>query len=337
MTTSFQPCAQLARAPLARCCLLLLVLWLLMPAAARADDCKASMTDVVFSNVNPIAGADVYASGTLTVTCSFSVLSPNTLLPTVAVCVSLGGAGGTWRMMSNGGNQLPFNLYTDSSYSAAAIWGGAASPGTAMFSYSGGGLLGVGSASKTYQVYGKIPGSAIGAVAGGEGGATYVADFSGKGTVQYAFSGLVVPSCTAGSSSTFSFQARASIVNDCQIGVGQLAFGTSTVLNAAVRASATMSVVCTAGKAYQISLNGGSYGSGGARRMKNVATGEMVDYQLSSSLDGSVWGDGSGGALPLGRTGTGATQSIKVYGRVSPQTTPSPGDYKDTVTATLYF
>ena len=314
-----------------------LALWLLAPGAARADTCSAAMTDVVFSNVNPIAGADVYASGTLTVTCSFSALSPNTLLPTLAVCVSLSGAGGSWRTMSNGGSQLPFNLYTDSSYSAASIWGSAATPGTAMFTYAGGGVLGLGSASKSWPVYGKIPGNAISAVPSGDG-LSYVADFSGKGTIQYAFAGLVTPVCTAGgASNSFAFQAKASMVSDCQIGVGQLAFGTSRVLATAVRANTTMSVVCSAGKAFQISLNGGSYASGGARRMKNAASGETVAYQLSSSYDGNGWGDGSGGTLPLGSTGTGAAQAITVYGRVSPQSTPSPGDYKDTVTATLYF
>ncbi len=320
-----------------RLSVLLLALWLLAPAA-RADTCSAAMTDVVFSNVNPIAATDVYASGTLTVTCSFSALSPNALLPTLSVCVSLGGAGGTWRTMGSGSATLPFNLYTDSSYTAAATWGSAAVPGTAQFTYSGGGLLGIGSGSRSWQVYGKIPGSAIAAVpTSGGADTTYTADFSGKGVIQYAFSGLVTPACTAGSSSTFSFQARATVVNDCRIGVGQLSFGTSKVLNAAVRASTTMSVLCTAGKAFQVSLNSGNYGSGGGRRMKNAATGETVGYQLSASYDGSLWGDGSGSGVPLGSTGTGAAQSITVYGRVSPQATPSPGDYTDTVTATLYF
>jgi spore coat protein U-like protein len=315
---------------------LAVLLWLLLPGTARADACTASMTDIVFSNVNPIAGADVFASGTLTVTCTFANLSPNALLPTVSLCMSLTGAGGSSRTMSNGGNQLPFNLYTNSSYSAAAIWGSAAVPGTAMITDSALGVLGVGSVSKSYQVYGKIPGASISAVPSGDG-ITYVADFSGRGTIQYAFSGLIIPSCTAGGSSSFSFQARAAMVSDCQISVGQLAFGSSSVLNTAVRASTSMNVRCTAGKAFQVSLNSGNYASGGLRRMKNAGTGEAVAYQLSSSYDGSAWGDGSGGTLPLGSTGTGSAQAITVYGRVSPQQTPSPGDYKDTVTATLYF
>jgi spore coat protein U-like protein len=329
-TTSLPAC-------IGRLAALVLALWLFAPGAARADTCTAAMTDVVFSNVNPIAGADVYASATLTVTCGFTPLSPNALLPTLAVCVNLGGAGGAWRAMANGGNTMPFNLYTDTSYSAAAIWGSASVPGTAQIKYSGGGLLGVGSASRSYTIYGKIPGNAISAVPSANGDTTYVADFTGMGTIQYAFSGLFVPACTAGSSSTFSFQARANLVGDCQISVGQLAFGTSRVLNAAVRASTTMNVLCTAGKAFQISLDSGSYGSGGMRRMRNAATGEMVAYDLSSTLDGAAWGDGSAGGVPLGSTGTGAARSIAVYGRVRPQTTPSPGDYQDTVTATLYF
>jgi spore coat protein U-like protein len=323
---------------LARLATLAMVLWLLAPTAARADDCTAAMTDVVFSNVNPIAGADVFASGTLTVTCNFSNLSPNALLPTAAICVSLGGAGSTWRTMANGANTLPFNLYTDASYTAASIWGSASVPGTSQIKDSGLGVLGVGSFTKSYTVYGKIPGSALASVpTSGSGDTVYTASFSGQGTIQYAFSGLIVPSCTAGGSSTFSFQSRATIVNDCQISVGQLAFGSSRVLNAAVRASTTMNVVCTSGKAYQVSLNGGNYASGATRRMKNALTGETVNYQLSSTLDGAGWGDGGATGVALGRTGTGGNQAITVYGRVIPQTTPSPGDYKDTVTATLYF
>jgi spore coat protein U-like protein len=36
-------------------------------------------------------------------------------------------------------------------------------------------------------------------------------------------------------------------------------------------------------------------------------------------------------------TGSGAPQNLPLYGRVPRQPTPSPGDYKDTVTATVYF
>lgn len=318
---------------------LLFGLWLLLPGAARADSCTATMTDVVFGNVNPIAGSDYYASGTLTVTCSATLIGTGLgvgVLPSVSVCATLGGSSGT-RVMTNGGSTLPFNLYTDSTYAAASIWGTGTASGTSTFKSNGLALLSVGSGSQSFTVYGKIPGSAIGAVRTvGNASTGYSANFSGLGTLRYAFGTLVSADCTSGASTTFAFQARATVINDCRITAGQLAFGNVGVLNGAVRANTTLGVQCTAGSAYQIALNSGNYGSGAARRMKNATTGEMASYQLSSTLDGANWGDGSTGTAAAG-TGTGGVQALPLYGRVNAQATPSPGDYKDTVTATLYF
>ncbi len=71
--------------------------------------------------------------------------------------------------------------------------------------------------------------------------------------------------------------------------------------------------------------------------MKNSLTGESLGYRISSTSDGPVWGDGSLGTGMVTGTGTGAVQSVPIFGSVPKQTTPSPGDYKDTVTATIYF
>lgn len=331
---------KIAAVPILRLLAVLFALWLLAPGHARADTCSAAMTDVVFGNVNPIGGSDAYASGTLTVTCTWTVLTgtpPLLLLPNVSVCATLGGGGGTWRTMSDGGATLPFNLYTDTSYAAASAWGTGTTSGTTSFNASMGGLVALGSLSRSFTVYGRIPGSAIGAVRTvGNGNTAYVADFSGQGTLQFAFYGLLKSACSAGASTTFSFQARATVVNDCRIMASELAFGVARVLNAAVRANAALGVQCTAGTAYQVSLNGGLNGGGGQRRMRNGATGEMVGYGISAAYDGADWGAGAGGA-PVAGTGTGSVQTLTLYGRVSAQTTPSPGDYKDTVTATLVF
>lgn len=71
--------------------------------------------------------------------------------------------------------------------------------------------------------------------------------------------------------------------------------------------------------------------------MKNVATGEMVGYSLSTTLDGPEWGDGTGGSLTYDATATGFTQNVTVYGRVPSQLTPTPGDYSGRITVTIYF
>ncbi len=330
---------------LARFAGLLALMFLLLGAGqARADSCDASMTDISFGTINPIAAADVYASGTLTVTCTWTLLNlqpPLLLLPAVTVCVNLGvgsGGGAAPRYLTNGSQRLAFNLYTSTTYSDAAVWGGPALPGTLPIPVQFAGLLKLGSVTQSFPIYGKIPASALNGV-GTTGGAStvYSSSFAGHGTVNYAFTGILTQPCTSGGSSAFSFNVRATIANDCVINAGNLDFGTNSVLNGARRASSALSVQCTANNPYQIAFNGGQNGTVAARRMKNPATGETIAYSLSSAMDGPAWGDGTLGTLVYGGVGTGGVQAVPVYGSVPAQRTPSPGSYRDTVTATLYF
>jgi len=324
------------------------VLWLGGAGMARADTCSATMTDIVFANVSPIAGADRYASGTLTVSCSWTLLAgfpPQLLFSNASVCVSLGpgsgGLEGQWRTMTGGTGRLPFNLYRDSSYAPASIWGGPNTPDspTPVTTTLSAGLLAIGTQKASFTIYGKIPGNALGGVGTLDNADTaFSSDFSGSAMVQYAFWGGMVPSaCTAGASATAPFRVRATVINNCIINASNLAFGSSTVLTGAVRANTALSVLCTANNAYRISLNGGLNGTVAARRMRNPATGETVVYALSGTLDGPVWGDGNLGTAMVTGTGSGVVQSVPLYGRIPQQSTPTPGDYKDTVTATIYF
>ena len=323
------------------------VVWLTGTGAARADSCSATMTDIVFANVSPIAGADSYASGTLTVSCTWGLLTgipPQLLFPNAAICVNLGlgsgGSQGQWRTMTGGTGRLPFNLYRDSSYTAAAIWGSPSTPNSPTsinFNLSAG-LLSLGTQTASFTIYGKIPGNALAGVGTvGNVDTQFSSDFAGEATVSYAFWSLLSAPCTGGASTTVPFRVRATVVNNCVINASNLAFGASTVLTGAVRANAALSVQCTANNAYRIGLNGGLNGTVAARRMRNAATGETVLYTISGTLDGPVWGDGSLGTGMVTGTGTGAVQSVPLFGSVPKQTTPSPGDYKDTVTATIYF
>jgi len=322
-------------------------IWLLGMGAARADSCSGTMTDIVFANVSPISGADSYASGTLTVSCTWGLLTgipPQLLFPNAAICVNIGagsgGIQGQWRTMTGGTGRLPFNLYRDSSYAAAAVWGSPSTPNSPTglnFNLSAG-LLSLGTQTATFTIYGKIPGNALGGVGTvGNADTAFSSDFSGEAIINYAFWSLLSSPCTAGASATVPFRVRATVVNNCVINASNLSFGASSVLTGAVRANAALSVQCTANNAYRISLNGGMNGTVAARRMRNLATGETVQYALSGTLDGPVWGDGSSGTSMVTGTGTGALQSVPIFGSVPKQTTPSPGDYKDTVTATIYF
>lgn len=317
-------------------------------STARAGNCVASMTDINFGQVTAMSGVDYYASGSLTVTCTWDAMTgipPQLLFPNVAVCVGLGagsnGASPASRVMANGGATIAFNLYRDGTYAAAAIWGNVAgAAGTQPLTLNLNGLLGLGQVSRTFAVYGKLPtGALAGAPTTANADTVYTSDFNGHATVHYAFYNLgTPPSCTAGGNSTFAFKAQATIINDCLITVSPVNFGVNGALLSPVRATSSLSVQCTNGNAYQIALNGGTVsGSPAARHMRKGASPETVSYKLSASLDGDSWGDGSAGAPPYTGVGNGSVQTITVFGVVPVQPTPSPGQYSDRVTATIYF
>lgn len=317
-------------------------LLLLAIPGARADNCTATMTDVDFGVVSPIAGSDYTARGTLTVTCYWTLLLGQSalLLPAANVCVNLGpgsgGGSGDPRWMMSGTRRLGFNLYTDSSYAAASIWGGNGSTiGAKPVTGTMVGLLSLGGVTQSVTIYGRIPASSLSGVAtSGNADTLYNASFAGHGTLQYSFG--AGKSCTAGASEAFSFQARATVTNNCLIGTSNLAFGSGSPL-AERRASAPLSVTCTANSSYQISLNGGASGNPAARTMKNAATGETLGYRISATADGPSWGDGSAGTTVYSGTGTGAAQNVMMHGVVPRQRAPTPGDYRDTVTVLLTF
>jgi len=256
------------------------------------------------------------------------------------VCVNLGtgsgGGTGDPRYMTNAGRRLGFNLYGDPSYTPAWLWGGAGSSiGAKPITGTLVGLLSLGGVNQSVTIYGRIPASALSGVGTtGNADTVYTNSFAGHGTLQYSFG--AGKSCTAGSTVPFSFQARATVVNNCVIGTSNLTFGTGSPLSD-MRASAPLSVACTANSAYQLSLNGGASGNPAARTMTNVATGEKVNYRISATPDGPPWGDGTGGTSVYSGTGSGATQSVMMYGLVPKQKAPTPGDYRDTVTVLLTF
>ncbi|MBB6136129.1 spore coat protein U-like protein [Massilia aurea] len=322
-----------------RLILMTVTLWLLAATAARADNCVATMTDVDFGVVSPIAGSDVTASGTLTVTCYWTVGTNPLLLPAANVCVNLGvgpgGGTGAPRYLLNGSNRMAFNLYTDSSYTAAKIWGSTASTiGARPINGTLVGLLGLGGVTQSFTVYGKIPAaSLVGVATVGNADTLYGASFAGHGTVQYGFGS--VP-CTGGASAAFSFQARATAVNNCLISTSNLAFASGSPITDQ-RISAPLSVACTANSTYQIALNGGVSNNPGARTMKNSVTGETLGYRISSTPDGAAWGDGTASTTVYSGTGTGSAQNVMMYGIVPRQRAPTPGDYRDTVTVLLMF
>jgi len=139
---------------------------------------------------------------------------------------------------------------------------------------------------------------------------------------------------------TNTMPVKITIQNACNVSTTApttLDFGTQGPLVANVDSTSTITVTCTNLAPYNVGLDAGLNGAGniGARKMINgVAT---VGYQLySNSARSTVWGI-TVGTDTLAGTGNGTAQSLTVYGRVPPQTTPAAGVYTDTVGVTVTY
>jgi len=317
---------------------------------ARADTCTASLSTLSFGNVSPISSSDVTATATGNVSCTWTLISSTfpfiLLFPNAYVCVNIGvdsnNSSSNPRAMANGANLMQYNMYRDTTYAAASIFGAtgvASAPTPLQITLTAPNLITGGTINQPFTVYGKIPAGVALAAMPTSGNANTVYSSSFTANIKYGFYNLLAPTCaTAGSNSNFTFSVNATAINDCTISAGSLGFGTSGVLTGSVRAQGTITVKCVNNNAYQIKLNGGSTsGNMALRQMKPASGAERVRYELSQSLDGAIWGDGASGTTVYSNTGTGASLGIQVYGRVPVQTTPTPGDYKDTVTATVVF
>ncbi len=138
---------------------------------------------------------------------------------------------------------------------------------------------------------------------------------------------------------TTSFTVQMTINGQCVINsASNIDFGANGVINANVDATGTLVVQCTNGTTYNIGLNAGT-GTGAtvAQRRMTGPGAAVINYGLfRDSGHATVWGNTIGTDTQAG-TGNGAAQSLTVYGRVAPQTTPAPGSYTDTVTVTLTY
>jgi spore coat protein U-like protein len=298
-----------------------------------AQTCTAAVSTIAFGSVSPVRNTAINTTGTITVSCTWtSAVTFNQ----AQVCLNL--TGGTPRSMLNGSKVLQYGLYSDSAHTVA--WG-ATSAGTTPIStqLTRPGISGT--TTQTVSVYGQVPAAQTTVKTVSNATTVYSEAIAGASTsLNYRGYTLgLLPACSQLSSNgTFSFSANASVINDCIVGATNVAFGSSAgPLSSAISANGTISVQCTNGDAYEVSLSSGNSGSLANREMKSVA-GNLVNYQLYLDAAHTMpWGDGTSGSSASVGTGSGAVQSLTVYGVVPAQTSAAPGSYSDTITATINF
>jgi spore coat protein U-like protein len=334
-----------------RCLLWLGLLLMLVCGQARADGCTVAQTNIVFPSVSSITSADAYANANFKVTCTWTSALAGLLFPNATVCLYLGDGSGNAsttatvpRQLSNGSKRVNYNLYTDASYSAAKVWGGWSGTDTSanviQFTLTKSDNV-IGSLTQDVNLYGKLNADAtLAAMDVGPDNLSLVSNFGGSNVMmRFIFFLTGAGNCVLGTTVAMPFQVSANVINDCDINVGNLVFPNSSLLTSAIRTTSTLTARCSKNTAYRITFSAGTTPGNtvSARKMLKTSASELVSYQISNALDGASLGDGSGGTVVMGGTGDGTTKSQTVFGLVPAQTTPSPGDYKDTVVATVWF
>lgn len=142
---------------------------------------------------------------------------------------------------------------------------------------------------------------------------------------------------------TDNLTVTASVQTSCQITGGTLAFGVyDTIGGAAVDASTSVSVECTAGTIATITLGQGDHADTGSsdsaplRRMSNGVSSYLSYFLFSNSERDLVWANTAGTGVEYSASNANAA-NLTVYGRLSAGQDVPAGSYSDTVVATVTF
>ncbi len=302
----------------------------LLPTDARAQSCTFTMPNFDFGDIDLTLGTQFDLTANMTMTCTGT---PNA---TIRACPNIGsgtgGASGTGnpRYMLSGANQLNFNIFRNNA--RTRVWGSTFwffRPPQPRLT-----LDGTGNGSRNRPVRVRIFGGQTGLPVG-----LYTSSFAGIHTL-FSYDYWTGQNCgviggTNGVQVPFTIQANH--IGSCTVSANNLNFGVLTLLTGNSDSTTTVSVTCTSGASYQVGLNGGLTGAVDPTQRKMEFGVNQITYGLYQDASRSTpWGN----TLlvdTLAGTGTGVAQSLTVYGRIPPQTTPVPGAYSDTIVVTVTY
>lgn len=138
------------------------------------------------------------------------------------------------------------------------------------------------------------------------------------------------------SSATTSFTITATVQARCAVTATDLAFGNYS--GALLNGTSTITATCTKTTAYNVGLNAGT-GTGATvtNRKMTGPSSATLNYSLFRNTTRTLnWGNTVGTDTVAG-TGSGAAQTLTVYGSVPAAQYVRPGSYSDTITVTLTY
>ncbi|HKF49868.1 MAG TPA: spore coat U domain-containing protein [Terracidiphilus sp.] len=270
-----------------------------LAAKPAAASCTAYASSLVFGNYS---GSLIDVTATVTVQCTtansaFTLGLDQGQHGTITNRVMFGGSGGS--------NTVGYQLFSDSA--RTINWGN--SSGTWVT-----GTAAVANQGYTFTVYGRMP--------------------ANENSPTGSYTDSVYIWVNGINSGTFSITAT--VAPSCSISANALSFGAYTG-SAALNSTSTISVTCANGSAYNVGLNAGT-ATGATVTTRQMMNGtKTLNYSLySDSGRTRNWGN-TVGTDTLAGTGSGAAQTLTVYGTIPSGQTPVPGSYTDTITATLTY
>lgn len=311
---------------------LALTLSLSEPTPAKAQSCTFSMPSFDFGNIDLTQNTTFDLVGTLSVTCTGNSGATIRYCPNINAGSGGSAPGGDPRYMLNGPIQLAYNIYKDAGFTQ--VWGSYTSNftppvGTLTLNSSG-----FGSGSLPVRV--RINAGQTGLPTG-----LYMSTFTGVQTsfaYSYPFFGIALcPIFTGINAVQVPFTVQANNTGTCSVTASDLNFGNIGLLTSSIDAASTLNINCTSGLTYQVTLSGGLTAAADPTQRKMVAGLNHITYGLyQNAARTTPWGE-TFGSNTLSGIGTGTNQSIGVFGRIPPQTTPQPSTYSDTIVATVSY
>jgi spore coat protein U-like protein len=149
-----------------------------------------------------------------------------------------------------------------------------------------------------------------------------------------ALVGLAAAQDASAATATTSMAASATVSTVCSVSTTSLPFN-EVALSGVTTGTATVSVTCTNGGAYDVGLDNGLNGGGTARVLASGT--DLLNYDLfQDTLHASRWGNTVGTDTVAG-VGNGAVQDLTVYGQIAAGQTLTTGSYTDTVLVTVTY
>ncbi len=149
--------------------------------------------------------------------------------------------------------------------------------------------------------------------------------------------------CSAGSSAfaataTDTFQVTATVISSCTVDAADLSFGSYDPVSAtALDVATSLTVHCTNGTAYVVSLDKGVGAGATVASRRMTSAGQTLVYSLYQNAGRTtLWGETAGVDTVAG-SGSGAQQTLSIYGRAPAQQTSPAGAYSDTITVTVTY